>query len=347
MTHPRPWRSLATAALALLVAQATAAPAAPLPASIPVHDVFTVTVPTQDGGHGTFEGAVHAAYSVPEGTVLYWSLREVEGSEAGLAAALEPDVDGLPRLVGGVLANPESARVLPALTVDDECLCTVASDLEGVDSHEFQTMFTTFPPVLARTVDVDVDGAGTVVVGVPVLDQTPEPLRQSPVVPLGAGWPTYPDEEVLLEAAGTAEGKAEDMVGRSGDEAGDVRVDSAGDSRLVSMEADVLFAWDKAVVTPEARATLADAADEIRRLGAERLVVTGHTDSTGDVARNEELSLQRAEAVREVLAEVLPDVRISAEGRGQWEPVASNDDPRGRAQNRRATIAYTGGGGDS
>ncbi len=350
MRRPARWVGAAGALLLALALAGTPAEVAPA-ASIPVHDVFTIIVTGPDGGQGRFEGAVHAAYGVPGGTVLYGSLREAEGSDVGLAAALAPDADGLPRLVGGVLADPETATVTPALVVDDRCLCTVAEDLEGVDGHAFATMYTVFPPLSSPTIDVDVDGAGTVVIGVPVLRGHAEPLVPAPVVPMGAGWPSFPREEVLREALGGAAGAghepetAQDMVGRSESKDGNVRVEESAGARLVSIQADVLFAWDEAEITDRARATLLGAAEEIGDLGAEEVVVTGHTDSTGDVARNDELSLERAEAVRDLLADVLPDVRIRAEGRGQWEPVASNDDPDGRAQNRRATIAYVGAGG--
>lgn len=63
----------------------------------------------------------------------------------------------------------------------------MADDLEGRDSHVFQGMITVCPRIDADVIDVGVDGAGTVISGVPVVRQRPEPLVQSPVTLLGSG----------------------------------------------------------------------------------------------------------------------------------------------------------------
>jgi OOP family OmpA-OmpF porin len=65
----------------------------------------------------------------------------------------------------------------------------------------------------------------------------------------------------------------------------------------------------------------------------------GHTDSTGDAVANKKLSLDRAEAVKAMLAQagVAAD-RISVAGYGQERPVASNDTDDGRAANRRTEL---------
>lgn len=63
----------------------------------------------------------------------------------------------------------------------------------------------------------------------------------------------------------------------------------------------------------------------------------GHTDSVGTEAYNQDLSQRRANAVRQVMIERfgVPASRVSAEGFGESQPVASNDTAAGRAQNRR------------
>ncbi|MEO1748835.1 MAG: OmpA family protein, partial [Pseudomonadota bacterium] len=67
-----------------------------------------------------------------------------------------------------------------------------------------------------------------------------------------------------------------------------------------------------------------------------RFEVGGHTDSDGDEASNERLSLQRAEAVVNYLVSSGVDtVRLSAIGYGESNPIASNDTADGKAQNRR------------
>ncbi|MDO5603700.1 MAG: type IVB secretion system protein IcmH/DotU [Paracoccus sp. (in: a-proteobacteria)] len=74
------------------------------------------------------------------------------------------------------------------------------------------------------------------------------------------------------------------------------------------------------------------------------VLVQGHTDNvplrgTGRFKSNDQLSLARAESVREVLSGAIDDpARISVEGRGEAEPVATNDTEDGRAHNRRVEI---------
>ncbi|CAH2809228.1 MAG: Probable lipoprotein YiaD [uncultured Paraburkholderia sp.] len=67
--------------------------------------------------------------------------------------------------------------------------------------------------------------------------------------------------------------------------------------------------------------------------------VVGHTDSTGQPAYNQALSVNRAESVTGYLAQhsVAPQ-RLSAQGMGQNQPIADNNTEAGRAQNRRVEI---------
>ena len=71
-----------------------------------------------------------------------------------------------------------------------------------------------------------------------------------------------------------------------------------------------------------------------------QVVVEGHTDAFGSDAANYSLSQQRAESVREHLANQmnLPATRLSSVGYGETRPVASNETREGRARNRRIEI---------
>ncbi|ATX82301.1 OmpA family protein [Mariprofundus ferrinatatus] len=73
---------------------------------------------------------------------------------------------------------------------------------------------------------------------------------------------------------------------------------------------------------------------------ADRTVrIEGHTDDQGDVKPNQQLSLKRAESVRDVLIEAGADgSRLKALGYGEVRPIASNEFPQGRAMNRRIDI---------
>lgn len=78
----------------------------------------------------------------------------------------------------------------------------------------------------------------------------------------------------------------------------------------------------------------------IKGFGKSSVIVEGYTDSTGVKAFNQELSSNRAKAVREyLLANGTGDmIRITAVGHGEQKPLASNKTASGRAQNRRVDI---------
>jgi OOP family OmpA-OmpF porin len=68
-------------------------------------------------------------------------------------------------------------------------------------------------------------------------------------------------------------------------------------------------------------------------------VVEGHTDSNGNDASNQKLSQDRAESVRAYLVQRgVKSERITAVGKGESTPVATNDTTEGRANNRRVEI---------
>jgi outer membrane protein OmpA-like peptidoglycan-associated protein len=72
--------------------------------------------------------------------------------------------------------------------------------------------------------------------------------------------------------------------------------------------------------------------------------VRGHTDDTGDPAANKKLSADRAAAVQQALvARGVPASRITSEGFGAEQPIASNDSEEGRARNRRVELMVVKG----
>ena len=74
-----------------------------------------------------------------------------------------------------------------------------------------------------------------------------------------------------------------------------------------------------------------------------RLRIIGHTDAVGSDAANQRLSEGRAKAVKENLcARGIDKARIETEGRGESEPIATNDTEEGRAQNRRTEFKIVG-----
>ena len=68
----------------------------------------------------------------------------------------------------------------------------------------------------------------------------------------------------------------------------------------------------------------------------------GHTDTVGTAAKNQALSEKRANAVRDYLVSAgIPTDHISAAGRGEEAPVATNKTAAGRQQNRRVELVIT------
>lgn len=118
-----------------------------------------------------------------------------------------------------------------------------------------------------------------------------------------------------------------------------ISVTNTGEYLVVNMPQDLLFATDSASVRPDLRRDLNTVASSLLRYPNSRIEVIGHTDNTGSAAYNQDLSQRRAVAVSGVLRDAgVPGGRLSAYGRGEDQPVASNLTPDGRAQNRRVEI---------
>jgi OOP family OmpA-OmpF porin len=109
---------------------------------------------------------------------------------------------------------------------------------------------------------------------------------------------------------------------------------------------NVEFAFASDELTPAFKATLDDASEFLKphrpllREGLASLKVIGHTDSVGPAEYNQGLSERRARAVADHLIAQDPTRKafIQVIGRGESEPVASNDTEQGRQQNRRVVL---------
>jgi outer membrane protein OmpA-like peptidoglycan-associated protein len=105
---------------------------------------------------------------------------------------------------------------------------------------------------------------------------------------------------------------------------------------------DLRFQTDSAEIDTASRQVLDDVAGVLTSHPTARILVEGHTDSTGAPDSNRALSLARAEATRKYLGERGIDAsRIETAGFGAARPLASNDTPDGRAMNRRTELVVT------
>jgi outer membrane protein OmpA-like peptidoglycan-associated protein len=128
------------------------------------------------------------------------------------------------------------------------------------------------------------------------------------------------------------------------------RVEQGADETTITFAADVLFAYDQADLSPEARQRLDQVVAELDELGPRTVTIAGHTDDHGEPAYNQSLSERRAEAVRAALdAELGDGFGFDVAGHGETQPVAPNqhddgsDNPEGRALNRRVEITFPTG----
>jgi outer membrane protein OmpA-like peptidoglycan-associated protein len=106
---------------------------------------------------------------------------------------------------------------------------------------------------------------------------------------------------------------------------------------------DVLFDTGKADLQPSARERLAKVAGILIAYPDIRVEIDGYTDSTGSLEFNQQLSQQRADAVRNYLSsQGVNSSAITTQGFGPSQPIASNDTPAGRQQNRRVELVVSG-----
>lgn len=146
---------------------------------------------------------------------------------------------------------------------------------------------------------------------------------------------------IIGAALGGAIGSALDQQAAAleGSVSSNTTVTNTGNSLVVTMPQDILFATNSATLRPDLQRDLNAVAANLLNYPNSRIEIVGHTDNTGSAALNQDLSQRRAGAVADVLRQNgVPGSRIVAVGRGEDVPVASNLTPEGRAQNRRVEI---------
>ncbi|MCP4289407.1 MAG: OmpA family protein [Gammaproteobacteria bacterium] len=124
-----------------------------------------------------------------------------------------------------------------------------------------------------------------------------------------------------------------------------VRGEGSGILAEVTMPSTALFAFNSADLTAEGKQTIESYRETLMPKLAEAYagIVIGHTDSTGDAKYNHGLSERRAKAVRDYLVNTgTPTEKLRVVGRGESEPIASNETKDGRTRNRRVEVVVIG-----
>jgi OmpA-OmpF porin, OOP family len=144
---------------------------------------------------------------------------------------------------------------------------------------------------------------------------------------------TWPSDARSLEATITTwsvDGSVEDL---------ETTTHKSGET-VVTLNADILFDFAKAVVPPTAGARIAAAVAKAPKGSA--VSIGGHTDDVGTPANNVTLSQARAQAVAAAVKQARPDLVLTVKGFGEGRPVATNSTDAGRAENRRVEIRFAG-----
>jgi outer membrane protein OmpA-like peptidoglycan-associated protein len=206
---------------------------------------------------------------------------------------------------------------------EGECLCSTIESIAEGESARWSAVFSAPPS--------DVTSMSVFIPFYP-------PINGVPIAEEGAAPPEFP---ITM----TATGDVVDLLYKT-ESLAQSRTESSTRVRVV-LEADVLFRFDSARLTPQASSALQQVAQDIESKAGGIVTVEGHTDSRGTDAYNQRLSERRAGSVSRVLSELIEEgIDLSARGLGERKPVAPNqrpdgsDNPRGRARNRRVEVTF-------
>lgn len=112
--------------------------------------------------------------------------------------------------------------------------------------------------------------------------------------------------------------------------------------KLTLNENAVRFDTGKSTLTPTAAANLDKLVKVFNDYPDTNIVIYGYTDSTGSLEINQKLSEQRAASVKNYLSSKgIASARFTTTGMGPADPIATNETPEGRSQNRRVEFAIT------
>lgn len=120
----------------------------------------------------------------------------------------------------------------------------------------------------------------------------------------------------------------------------DAEVQRLGEGIVVTFDSGILFDFDSKQLRSEAKSNLKRLAESLKEYDNTEILIVGHTDALGPEAYNLQLSKERAESAAAYVQSLgISQDRIAIEGKGEAEPIDSNDTDSGRQQNRRVEVA--------
>ena len=112
-----------------------------------------------------------------------------------------------------------------------------------------------------------------------------------------------------------------------------------GEALKVTFESGILFATGKSDLNVASKTSLTQFANSLKANPDTEINIIGHTDNTGTDQFNNPLSEDRANSVKAFLmSQGVAGSRMTTAGMGRYQPVATNDTPAGRTQNRRVEV---------
>lgn len=121
---------------------------------------------------------------------------------------------------------------------------------------------------------------------------------------------------------------------------GTATVERVGEGIKLTFDSQLLFDTGKSNLKASNKSDLQKLAQTLKEYPDTELLVVGHTDNVGSNASNKSLSKKRAAAVSNYLSALgVRNNRLATQGKGESQPIASNDTDASRQQNRRVEIA--------
>lgn len=117
-------------------------------------------------------------------------------------------------------------------------------------------------------------------------------------------------------------------------------VERVGEGIQVTFASGLLFAFDSDSIQAAAGTNLRELASSLQKYPDSQLLIVGHTDNVGEDSYNQRLSERRSNSAAAYLAtQGVARTRLAATGKGESEPVTTNETDAGRQKNRRVEVA--------